>query len=142
MGVSLLSLAFGFIGSGVFQSLSIERTWRADVLATKEWRNAGAWLAGDALNAIAIDLTDGAPSANSVVFNWSGSSGALHTATYSLVDTDLVRNLDGAQLVVAREVVDVGFSLAGKMVTFDLEVEAEAGATESVQLQTYMRMLK
>ena len=60
MAVGILTLAMGLVGRGVFQVLSIQRFWRDDVVATRELRHAGSWFAGDALNAEAIDLADGA----------------------------------------------------------------------------------
>ncbi len=52
-----------------------------------------------------------------------------------------MRDLDGAQITLARQVVSVGFALSGKVLTFDLEVEADRGGTESMSLQSYLRML-
>ena len=60
VAVGILTLALALVGSSVFQSLSIERFWQDDVVATKELRHAGSWFAGDAMNAETTDLIDGA----------------------------------------------------------------------------------
>ena len=140
--VGILTLTLGMVGGGLFQSLSIERSWRDDVLATRELRRAGSWFAGDALNAEATDLIDGGGPVTSTALTWTDEAGANHTATYSLSGDNLVREYDGLQLVVARRVVSLGFSQSGKVLTLNLVVRAEEGGTESSTLETYLRALK
>ena len=137
--VGILTLAAGLVGSAVYQSLSVERTWRGDVVATKEWRHALSWFSVDATNAQTADLIDAAPPVSSVTLDWVDKDGTSHTAVYSLSGSALLRNLDGAENSVARRVVSAGFSLSGRFLILDLEVEAEQGGTESVSLQTYLR---
>ena len=137
--VGILTMAAGMVGSAVFQTLSVERTWRSDVVATKEWRHALSWFSVDAMNAQTADLVDQAPPVSSVTLTWVDKEGTSDTAAYSLTAGALLRNLDGAENSVARRVVSVGFSLSGRFLIVDLEVEAEQGGTESVSLQTYLR---
>ena len=51
VALSIMGLGMGLVGSGIFQSLVIERVWVDDVMATRDVRHAGSWLAGDAMNA-------------------------------------------------------------------------------------------
>ena len=142
MVVGILTLALGTLGSGVFQVLSIQRYWQDDVVATKELRHAGSWFAGDALNAQTTDLIDGAPAVDAVTLSWADGDGNLHTASYELLEDILVRNFDGVPSHVGRKVVSVGFSLVGNLLSFVLEVRADRGETDSISLQTYLRMLR
>lgn len=142
IAVAVLSLALGFVGSSLFQALGIQRTWREDVVAVKEARHAASWFAGDALNAEATDLVDGAQPVSSVTLTWTDREGVPHTALYSASGTSLVRDFDGSQIVLARRVVSSQFSLSGRVLTFHLEVEAAGGRTATVTLETYLRMLR
>ena len=141
VAVSILTLAVGMVGSGIFQSLSVQRSWRGKMVATKEWRRAHSWFAGDALNSEITNLVDGEPSADTVTLAWTGSDEVLHTATYRLSGSSLVREFDGVETVVARNVVSASFSLLGKVLTFELEVGTGGEAPKSASLQTYLRML-
>lgn len=142
IGISILTLITGLLGSSLFQTFSIERFWRDDVIATKEWRHAGSYLAGDALNAKSTSLIDGAPPVGSLTLNWTDSAGAVREATYSLSGATLVRTFQGKPLIVTNRVVSVSFYRAGQVLTFDLEVTADRGGTERASLKTYLRWLQ
>jgi hypothetical protein len=51
VALGIMGIALGLLGSGIFQSLSIEKFWLDDVVATREARHAGSWLSGDVMNA-------------------------------------------------------------------------------------------
>ena len=142
IAVSIVTSGLGFVGTAIFQTLSADQSWRADLMASKQARNANSWFAGDALNAQSTDLTDGGPPSGSVTLSWTGTDSVPHTAQYSLTGTDLVRAFDGVWTTVARTVVATGFSLSGSILTFDLEVNARQGNTESTSLQTHLRWLR
>ena len=142
VSVGILSLAMGLVVGGLFQALGIQRFWFEDVVATKDLRHAGSWFSSDAPNAETIDILDGAPPTEPVTLTWTDDNDVPHTVTYSLVESSLMRDFDGAQITLARRVVSAGFALSGKVLTFDLEVEADRGGTESMSLQIYLRMLQ
>ena len=143
IAVGILTLGLGLVGSTVFQSLAVERFWRDDVIATKELRHADSRFAGDALYTEATSLVDGAAAVNTVNLTWTDTGGVSHTAVYSVTgDNRLVRDLGGMQSTLARDVVQTGFSLNGRLLTFDLEVEADQGTTKTSSLQTYLRALQ
>ena len=143
IAVGILTLGLGLVGSTVFQSLAVERFWRDDVIATKELRHADSRFAGDALYTEATSLVDGAAPVNTVNLTWTDTGGVSHTAVYSVTgDNRLVRDLNGMQSTLARDVVQTGFSLNGRLLTFDLEVEADRGTTKTSSLQTYLRALQ
>lgn len=155
IALGLLSMATGLIGAGLFQVHSVQRFWRDDVVATKELRHAGSWLAGDALQAenvlngpppagITLPCIPASP-ANSVTLILSDGSGS-HVVTYLITgDTgdELTRDYDGTRNIVARDIVSgsVGFSLCNNELTFDLSVNADRGNTESISLTTHIRKL-
>ena len=132
---SLLTTSFS-------QVSSVRKPWRDELAATKDLRHAGSWLARDAFNAQTTNLVDGNPAVDTVTLNWTDGGGTPHTSQYALAGSRLVRDKDGDQIVVARQVVTVGFSLSGSDLTFDLEVAASDGATKSTSLKTHLRSLQ
>jgi prepilin-type N-terminal cleavage/methylation domain-containing protein len=139
VALGILTLIFTFFGSAVFQVLSTQRGWQDDVEAIRTLRHAGSLFAGDALNAETTSLTDPAAPVSSVTLNWNDSNNVAHTSTYSLSGDLLSRDYDGASRIAAEGVTSAGFSLSGKLVTFDLVVNAARGATKSRSLRTYLR---
>ena len=132
----------------IFQILSVQRTWGAEILATKELRSGGSAFAGDVLNAVSTTLADGTSTSTSASFFWAGVTNTTTLATYTLSSTttpkDLVRELyvNGlkvGQKPVARNTVSVLFSRSGRTITLDLEVQASGDSTVSTTLNTYMR---
>ena len=143
IAVGILTLGLGLVGSTVFQSLAIERFWRDEVTAVRELRHAGSRFAGDALYTETTDLVDGAAAVGTVNLTWTDGSSVTHTAAYSVSgDNRLIRDLDGTQFTLARGVVQVEFSLSGRLLSFDLEIEADRGTTKTANLQTYLRSLQ
>ena len=140
VAVGVLTLAVGLVGSGMFQALSMERYWKDDAVATWELRRAAGTFVNDAMVAKTTDLQDGAGPAGSVTLWHTDEVGLQRLVSYSAISGDLVRESEGITTVVARGVVTAGFSLSGKLMSFDLEVEADRGTTESMELQTFLRM--
>ncbi len=98
VGLSILSMGVGLIGTSVFQVLSIQRHWQDDRVATKDLRHIGSWFAGDALNAETVVFGGTAP-APTVTLSWVDSSDPLdpqfHSSVYGLNGGTLTRNNDG-----------------------------------------------
>jgi type II secretory pathway pseudopilin PulG len=132
---SLLTTSFS-------QVSSVRKPWRDELAATKDLRHAGSWLARDAFNAQTTNLVDGNPAVGTVTLNWTDGGGLSHISQYVLTGGQLVRDIDGDQIVVARQVVSVGFSLSGSVITFNLEVAASDGTTKTTSLKTYLRALQ
>ncbi|HLF05298.1 MAG TPA: prepilin-type N-terminal cleavage/methylation domain-containing protein [Dehalococcoidia bacterium] len=146
VALSILSLGVLMVGQGIFQSLSVQRFWQDDVVATKDLRHASSYVAGDALIAQSIDLNDGVVAdcidgTPCVELRWTDGAGTPHTVAYLLVGDTLVRDLDGVQNPIAPRVAQVTFSRTGQTVSFFLEVAAERGGTDTINLQTYLRKL-
>ena len=139
VALSLTTMALSMIGSSAFQALSVRRTWQGDVIATKEWRPVESWFAGDAMNARTTDLISGNPPTSSVTLSWVDGNSIPHTSTYSVTGNELIRDFDGVQNTLARNVVSSLYSLSGKVLRVVLEVRAENGLSETSQLDTYLR---
>ncbi len=147
VGLVILVTCAGLVSSGLFQVFSFQTSYQDDVVATKDLRHVGSWFAGDALNATAALDGTGEPlacgqAATSASLTWNDTSAVAHTSTYRVSGTSLERDLDGAVSTLARQVVSVGFSLCGKLLTLNLAVEAQLGRTNNMTLQTYLRKLE
>lgn len=136
VAVAILSLGISLVGGAMFQVLAIQRFWEDDRIATKETRHAASWFAGDALETTATNLVDSAPGADTVTLTLD--SGDI---TYSISGGSLIRQTSGSSNIVAKDAVSVAFSLAGNVLTFVLEVDGSRGATETLTLQNYLRLL-
>ena len=153
VSISILTVVTGIFGAGMFQVLSIQRFWTDDVKAVREVRHAGSWLAGDALNATDVLDAGGvtrltcapSPSVQQVTLTWTDTSGASHNVVYSVSGGELLRDFDsnGSPLTMAGQVVanSVSFTLCGNILRAKMDVLAARGATDSLDLMTYMRKL-
>ena len=124
---------------------------------SRNLRNAGSWFAGDALNAedaldgpggsrLTEDCTD-PPSntASAVTLTWR-----TREITYSSAAGALIREDESANQtsIISSGVVDNSLKFilcttGGKnLLTLELEVEADNGQTEAVQMRTHLRKLK
>ncbi len=141
ISVGILAVVAGLLSASTFQVLSTQRTWRPNAIAVKELRHAGSVFAKDAFNASTTTLMDLGTPVASTTLSWTDVTNSTHTATYYLDDSGsaLIRQFDGAELEVARNVVSAEFSSSGKTVTFHLEVQAAQGNTKSSTLRTYLR---
>ena len=142
VAIGLLSVVMGFFGSSVFQALSIQRTWRDDVVARRELRSGVSWFTADALNAETVNLAD-CGDAPCVTLAWTDlAANCRHTAVYKMASTTLVRLLDNTTTTaVVDDVVSGGtsFAVSSRVITFGLEVTAAQGDTASSTVNTYMR---
>ena len=100
-----------------------------------------SWFTGDALSAQQTDLTDGAVPVSSATPSWTGLGGVSHAAAYSLsLDATLIRELAGATITVARNVLSV--SREGSVLKLALEVQGGAGETDLKTIEVYGRTLQ
>ena len=148
ISVSIVSLAVGVVGTGIFQINLVRRPWAEDAVATRDLRNAGSSFAGDALNAekavdgSSVDLAC-TSAASTVTFSWTDTSDVLQKATYSSSAGVLIReDQDGNKTnIVPSGVVDgtTQFTLCGNLLTVALKVDAEHDTTEEITWRTYLR---
>ena len=157
LAVSIISLAVGLVGTGIFQVTNVRRFWADDALATKDLRHAGSWFSGDALNAEKALTAPGGSSlvedcstppaspVNTVTLTWTDTDGVSRHATYNTAAGALTRNNEGGEQtsIIIDRVVDnsVKFSLCKSMLTLELKVDADREGTETMNLKTYLRKL-
>lgn len=142
MAIGIMTMALGMVGGPLYGVLAADDKWRDEVSATVSWRQAGASVAKDGVNAETTSLADGAEPVATATFGWTDTTATPHAASYAIAGSTLVRTLDGVPLVVARRVVDVAFSRSGALMTFLIEVDAAAGSTKAATTSAFMRNLQ
>ena len=110
-------------GESIFQMLRGVDRGVVQLTALRNSENARIWLTRDTRMADSTSLSDGgSPSAN-LTLQWTDiEGGQTHVASYTVSGSDLIRDLDGSTLTVARHVNAVGFSRNGKLLTLQIEV--------------------
>lgn len=142
IAVGIITMALTMVGGPLFGALATDSEWREDVSATAAWRRAAAFVARDGANAETTSIADGAQPATAATLSWTDPASTAHTASYVLSNALLIRTLDGTPLVIARGVVDVGFSRSGDLMTFTIEVDSGGGTTESATASVLLRTLQ
>tara|TARA_B100000315_G_scaffold245244_1_gene270906 strand:- start:4281 stop:4835 length:555 start_codon:yes stop_codon:yes gene_type:complete len=158
LAVSIITVAVGVVGGGIFQVTILQRSWAEDTVATRDLRHTGSLFAKDALNAAdALDAPGGsrlsedcadppASPAGAVTLTWTDTGGVSRQAAYSATGGVLSRQDEGSNtsVIVSSGVVDgsVKFSLRGSLLTLELQVDAEDGNTETLTLRTFLRKLQ
>ena len=141
VAVGLLTIATSIIGASMAQAMRSEQVIRDDGLAINELRNGLGWFAEDVKNAQAADIAGGVLS-----LTWTDRFDDVnenHTVIYEQVGPLLVRNhVDGALMdghAVARRVSSVEFSISGRTVSIEMEVESQLGSTRTLSASAVMR---
>ena len=145
VGLTITVLATAFIGGAIFQALGTQRGWSDEVVATRELRNAASWFAGDAVNAqTALSGSPPVTPDNSpdVTMQWTDEESVTHTVVYQVIGGLLVRQFDGGEVTLARDVSSVSFSRSGQSLTFDLAVIGAYGELETTDVTVYARVLQ
>ena len=167
ISVTILTAVVGMFGAGLFQVFGIQRYWTKDLTTTREVRHAGSWLAGDALNAtevlkvvdpldpssdVSMDgdaLCDNPETTDHVKLTWVDSVDAEHYAEYYVNTVGSVevffRGSDSAPLplTLTEDVVEntITFTLCENKLRATMNVFAERGTVETLDLLTYIRKL-
>jgi len=85
------------------------------------------------------------PSVEQVTLTWTDTSDATHNIVYSIVEGELQKAIDGAgsPMVLATGVVadSISFTLCGNTLRLSIEIDADRGATDSLDLITYVGKL-
>ena len=130
--VGIMVMALTMVGLPLASALQQDEEWRADLIATGTLSRASGWVSRDAFAGETISLADGSGPVDSLRLDWFDTLGAPHTATYTVDGSNLTRTYDGAGLIIARAVNSAGFTRAGELLTFTLDVDGATGTTDSI----------
>lgn len=149
VSVGILTVVVSMFGAGLFQVFSIQRFWTDDIITTRTVRHAGSWLAGDALNADEVLDANGdpltcapSPPVTQVTLTWAAGT---HNVVYSVSGDAMLRDFDDnrSPLTMTGGVVadSLSFTLCENTLRATMDVLADRGATERLDLMTYVRKL-
>ncbi len=115
------------VGSSIVQIMRGGPQITEKSVAMADIDNAAHWLVRDLVLAQTTSLMEGTSPVSQITLNWSdrtawaGDEGSvLHSASYSLSETQFLREYDGEVTIVGRHMTNVGFSIDGKMFTVTL----------------------
>ncbi|MFC1901048.1 type II secretion system protein J [Chloroflexota bacterium] len=126
-GFTLLELLVGLAITGVislaalgliFYQLNGTAAIKTCVSASHELTNADRWIGQDVMMAENTNLIDGGKAENNLSLSWTDRyefSNIPHTCNYSLDNGSLIRNYDGTEITVARNITYVEFSQNNNM---------------------------
>ncbi len=143
VGIGIMSLVVGGIGSTVFYSVGTGRNVVKDGQAINELRKGFSWFSSDAKMAKTTSLIDGAGAVTSATFDWTDEyedAGTPHTISYALTGSRLVRTMDGVGYPVASNVTSVEFTRSGQVVTVQATVNTGSGVATTLSVSSLMRV--
>ena len=139
--IGVLAIVGGLLSTTVFQTIQSQSKVLNDGFAINELTRGLAAISTDIKAAQSTDLPiDSSPSAT-VTLDWTDEYNDVvtpHSSSYALTGTLLLRNYDGVQSVVARKVVSVSFSLTGRAIDAQIEVQGDGGTTKTMSLKSVM----
>jgi prepilin-type N-terminal cleavage/methylation domain-containing protein len=147
-GFTLIELAIamaigGIIAASVtmtmFQIIDTSGRTSNHMTVVRQVQSAGYWVSKDVQMAQFITTTDDADGLP-LVLRWTEWDGTSHLVTYELQDTDLVRDSDGHQDVIAQFIDSVSVDprpyTGGKLI-FTVTSRLGDGSAEQIEARTY-----
>ena len=135
------------VGSAIAQIIRGGPQITEESSAMADVDNAAHWLTRDLILAQTTSLIEGVPPTSAMTMNWSdltawaGDEGSVeHSAIYSLSGTQLLRNYDGEETIVGRHIINVGFSIDGKM--FNVTLTSCSGWTGSTVTRNFLFQMR
>jgi type II secretory pathway pseudopilin PulG len=115
MGIS--AVVIGGLTAGIYAIMDVTGRGNAEITALRDIQSASYWISNDAQMAREAILAEGEP-ATGLTLEWDDSTGSPHTSSYTLTDTELVRNYDDILTTVAWNVSSVEFTVNADVLTY------------------------
>lgn len=109
------------LGGAIYAVTSVTGRGNAQAAALQDLQRAVYWINYDGQMTQSCNLTDGAPSVNSVLLQWVDGDGISHTSSYILTGEELVRTCDGETTTAAVYISGLEFSLSNDIITYRVE---------------------
>ena len=139
--VLLLGGAFALI----FHEYSGTDITKNTVTVAHEVGNAARRISQDGMMAENTNLTDGAAPVNQLTLTWTEQydfANIPHSCNYSLSGTELRRNYDGIESILARNISKVEFSQVGQLLTVTICCTPRSLVSERMAQKTYRIYLR
>jgi len=112
--VAISGLIVGFLGTAIFQMITVADRGGDKMLAMHELENAAHWVTRDG------QMARMAVGGNSLVLTLPLPPSHGLTVTYSLDGTDLRRHADGDQRIIARNISHISFTVQKRIITMNI----------------------
>lgn len=129
IAAGIFALVAATLSGAVFQVVEQTRLINGRVSAMNDLRIAGSWLTRDGERSESTDLVDLAAPVATMSLSWT-SEGLPVSSNFYLSGTDLKRSSNGDIISIARNVSSVEFSIAGNLITIDLDLSTANGSIE------------
>lgn len=131
MATALTGLIVSFLGTSLYQMLTVTEYGNDRLTAMHELQNAAYWFQRD--GQAAVSATGG----SSLVLTLAEEA----TITYNLSATDLRRQADGEPMVVAQNITTASFTVSDRVIIMSLTAAPE-GKDDVSQSATYQVNLR
>ena len=131
ISVAVMGLIVSFLGTAVYQILTVTERGREKMQALHDLQNASQWVSVDAQGALT------ATGGSELVLTMPDDS----TVTYALSGRELRRTLAGSEIAVAREISNVSFSVQDRYVSMEVtsSPQSRLNVSESRTYRVYLR---
>jgi prepilin-type N-terminal cleavage/methylation domain-containing protein len=131
MVTALTGLIASFLGTSIYQMLTVTEDGNGRLTALHELQNAAYWFQRDGQAAVS------AAGGSTLVLTLAEEN----TITYDLNATDLRRNADGEPMIIARNITTASFTVTDRVITMSLTSapEGRGDISESATYQVHLR---
>jgi prepilin-type N-terminal cleavage/methylation domain-containing protein len=131
MATAITGLIVSFLGTSIYQMLTVTEYGNDSLTATHELQNAAHWFGLDGQKASTANADSG------LLLTISDDS----SITYSLVGTELRRIIDSTHMILARNITSANFSIENRVITMSLTSSPEGrdSVSESGTYRVYLR---
>ena len=131
MAIAVTGLIVSFLGTSIYQMLTVTEYGNDRLTAMHELQNAAYWFGIDGQEA------QSATGGSELVLTLTDNS----TITYSLTGTQLRRTSGGDQMTLAKNISSADFSIGNRVITMSLTSSPEGrdSISENGSYQVYLR---
>ncbi len=129
--VAITGLIVGFLGTAIYQIITVTEYSNDRMIAMHELQNAAHWFSRDG------QMASTASGGNELVLALPDDS----SITYAVVDTELCRTAGDSQMTLARNVSDLSFSIENRIITMTV-TSSPAGRPNVSEQRTYKVYLR
>lgn len=108
------------LAAAVYTIMNVTGRGNAEILALRDVQSAAFWISNDTQMARGVSFAGGGEPAEDMTLEWVDYEGNPHSSTYSLSETQLLRNYDDTVSVIAQYVSLAEFSVADDVLTYTI----------------------
>ena len=129
--VAITGLIVGVLGTAVYQIITVTESGNDRMTAIHELQNAGHWVSLDG------QMAKTATGGNELVLALPNDS----SITYAVVNSELRRTADESQMILARNISGISFSVKNRVITMTItsSPEGRANISEEGTYKVYLR---